>query len=221
MTRLSILLAVTGCYTSTSTPTPPPISNSSDLVSCPAPVTVASLAATLIGVDVVDATCVAGRFPRPGYVITARYQMRDERRFYTKQQRMIVVSNVVLAREETELQTASTDWSGTDTVKAFDFDRDGTDELLVLSHSQRTGASIKHLTILRFAEGGWKAAFVRQVEYDDSPAVGEDNATRCQTKWKIATHRIELEPITIAGNHCPTTQERWVLKANGQFWRDD
>jgi hypothetical protein len=214
-------------------PAPTPPAPAAKLAACPVDKDLNARVAPLLGVAVENidsATCTAGRFPEPMWLITARYSKDpDDMMVYERELVLDPAGKVLSQGEELDMPMGAAMASGTSDATAADLDGDGIDELVEVSFYDRHGYQSQTLHVRRRVGQGpsatWEPMLERQFAYDNS-AADEPPILTCDASWKITPpgadgkRSIVFEPTQAPdtpSESCIVSKETWVLGAGGKL----
>ena len=170
--------------------------------------------------SIAGATCVPGKFPAPGWYVSAYLVDADSS---IARESVIDAKGTVVSNDDAEIPPGLTDSSGMESVQAVDFDKDGADEIVLVFGSDRRGIMESILWVEKLVKGKWERVMQRGFSYDNS-ASGEDEtqAASCEATWEIgADLAIHFTPKGKAKNadeaNCVLAKETWKLGADGKF----
>ena len=167
-----------------------------------------------------NAGCVAGKFPQPGWWVTAYISSESS---WLDRTVVIDAKGAIVSSSDGEIAPGQIDSSGSGGYRAIDFDKDGTDEVLYVFSSDRRGYAESTLQVTKLVNGTWESALSRTFSYDSSAAVeNESEAESCEATWEVdANQAIVFTPKgkTTSSNteSCVLANETWTMGADGKF----
>lgn len=166
------------------------------------------------------ATCVPGKFPAPGWYVSA-YLVEEGSSI--ARESVIDAKGAVVSNDDAEIPPGLTDSSGMESVQTVDFDKDGTDEIVLVFSSDRRGIMESMLWVEKLVKGSWQRVMDRGFSYDTGASVEDEaQAESCEATWEIgADLAIHFTPKGKAKNgdeaNCVLAKETWKLGADGKF----
>ncbi len=199
-----------------------------DASPCPEGDALKAKTATLfaVKVDKLDAVaCVVGRFPKPAWLIEARYWGAEEG-MLTERTAIVDPSGTIVSSVEDEVPPGAADSSGSKDHQAVDLDHDGIDEFLYVFTSDKRGILEEILYINWLKDGKFEPLFERQFDFDNGANEPENGVISCAATWAIdppapdGKRSITFVPTRThkgKAEECIAKKETWALGADGKF----
>jgi hypothetical protein len=167
--------------------------------------------------------CVAGKFPAPGWYVTARV---DDGASTIERTSVVDGAGKLVVDEQQEVPPGIVDSSASENHRVFDFDGDGTDEVVYVFRSDKGGYASDTLMVVKLVGGKWTFALTREFASDNSAALPEDGAEACHAEWALdekartLVFRPSKMPTDGRAGDCIFAAETWKLGTDHTFKRD-